>query len=120
MGWTERRSVFFNMYELEFDYDQYDEHIALMKEINALAREVNTPVPFNYFEYVLGGSTTQVIVVEYAKDQADYDRRHAEEEKLFDTVKGRSLYQRMETLYPSMKQVSGKVMPEIFRPQAGG
>lgn len=109
----------FNMYELEFEFDQYDDHIALIKEINALAREVNTPVPFNYFEYVLGGSATKAIVVEYAKDKADYDRRHAEEEKLFDTEKGRSLYQRMETLYRSMKQVPGKTMPEISRPQPG-
>lgn len=88
-----------------------------MKEIKALAKEVNTPVPFSCFEYVLGGSASKAVVVEYAKNKADYERRHAAEEKLFDTEKGRSLYQRMEVLYGSPKVIQGKFAPEISRPK---
>ena len=109
---------FFNIYRLEFDLAKEAEHLAFAKDIKAFAKAMKTPVPFNYFEYVLGGSAANVIIVEYAKDKADYERRHAEEEKLFDTEKGRSLYQRMEALYGSVKPVQGKVTPEISRPKS--
>lgn len=109
---------FFHMYEMEFDLTRYDEHIALVEDIKALAEEVNTPVPYDYHEYVLGGAASRVVVIDFAKDKADYDRRKAEEEKLFDTERGRALFQRMESLYQSMKETEGRIVPEISRPQA--
>jgi ketosteroid isomerase-like protein len=113
----ERSEVgFFHMYEMEFDLTKYDEHLALVEDIKALAEEVNTSIPYDYHEYVLGGAASRVVVIDFAKDKADYERRKAEEEKLFDTERGRALFQRMESLYTSMQETEGRIVPEISRP----
>ncbi|RMG27629.1 MAG: hypothetical protein D6730_06855 [Bacteroidetes bacterium] len=110
-------NTYFNMYELEFDQHKYEDHLAFIRDVVALAREVNSPLPFNYFEYVLGGTPSKVFIVEYAKDKADYERRHAEENKLFDNEEGRALHQRIESLYTTFKAVPGSLLPTISRPK---
>ena len=67
---------------------------------------------------MLGGAASRVVVIDFAKDKADYDPHKAAEQKLFDTERGRALFQRMESLYTSMKETEGRIVPEISRPQA--